>query len=161
MVPISWQNCSPDKLLVERFHIATGFHLSLITRAVEVLHTHYPIAEINGIVSIPPTRSGTLVEDFARQIAAMVNIEYLPVLAKIRETLEQKSLKNRLQKEDNVKGAFAIQSSELVAGRTLLLIDDIYDSGKMLQEVGRILMRAGARVVYPLTITRTLHSDDQ
>jgi len=43
----------------------------------------------------------------------------------------------------------------------LLLIDDIYDSGKMLQEAGRALMRAGVRVIYPLTITRTLHSDDQ
>jgi ATP-dependent DNA helicase RecQ len=144
-----------------KYENAGPFPLSLITRTVEVLHLRYPIAEINGIVSIPPTRSGTLVEDFARHVAAMVNIEYLPVLAKIRDTLEQKSLKNRLQKEDNVKGAFAIQSSELVAGQTLLLIDDIYDSGKMLQEVGRTLMRAGARVVYPLTITRTLHSDDQ
>ncbi len=26
MLHLSWQNCSPDKLLVERFHIMTGFH---------------------------------------------------------------------------------------------------------------------------------------
>ncbi|HWS83448.1 MAG TPA: RecQ family ATP-dependent DNA helicase [Ktedonobacteraceae bacterium] len=144
-----------------KYESAGPFPLSLVTRAVEVLYARYPIAEINGIIGIPPTRSGTLVEDFARQVAAMVSIEYLPALTKIRDTLEQKYLKNRLQKEDNVKGVFAIQSPELVAGRTLLLIDDIYDSGKMLQEAGRTLMRAGARVVYPLTITRTLHSDDQ
>ncbi len=36
-----------------------------------------------------------------------------------------------------MKGAFAIELPELVAGRTLLLIDDIYDAGKMLQEIGR------------------------
>ena len=144
-----------------KYENAGPFPLSLVVRAVEVLYTRYPIAEINGIISIPPTISGTLVEDFARQVAAMVNIEYLPVLTKIRDTLEQKSLKNRLQKEDNVKGAFVVQSPELVAGRTLLLIDDIYDSGKMLQEAGRTLMRAGACAVHPLTITRTLHSDDQ
>ena len=76
-------------------------------------------------MSIPPTRSGTLVEDFARQVAAMVNRDYLPALTKMRDTLEQKYLKNRLQKEDNVKGVFAIQSPELVAGRTLLLIDSL------------------------------------
>jgi ATP-dependent DNA helicase RecQ len=144
-----------------KYENAGPFPLSLVVRAVEVLYTRYPIAEIDGIISIPPTRSGTLVEDFARQVAAMVNIEYLAVLTKIRDTLEQKSLKNRLQKEDNVKGAFVVQSPELVAGRTLLLIDDIYDSGKMLQEAGRTLMRAGACAVHPLTITRTLHSDDQ
>ena len=137
------------------------FPLSLVMRAVEVLYTRYPIAEINGIISIPPTRSGLLVENFARQVAATVNREYLPALAKIRDTLEQKSLKNRLQKEDNVKGAFVVPSPQLVAGRTLLLIDDIYDSGKMLREAGRTLMQVGARVIYPLTITRTLHSDNQ
>jgi ATP-dependent DNA helicase RecQ len=50
---------------------------------------------------------------------------------------------------------------ELVAGRVLLLIDDIYDSGYMMREVAQTLMRVGAKAVYPFTITRTAHSDDQ
>jgi len=66
-----------------------------------------------------------------------------------------------VQKAHNVKAAFAVPFPELVAGRTLLLIDDIYDSGYMLREVGQTLMQAGAKAVYPLTITRTAHSDDQ
>src|SRR6266567_4679619 len=74
---------------------------------------------------------------------------------KERQTQEQKNLTNRAQKAENVKGAFSIPSPELVSGRTLLLIDDIYDSGYMLREVGITLMRAGAKLVYPLTITRT------
>jgi ATP-dependent DNA helicase RecQ len=37
----------------------------------------------------------------------------------------------------------------------------LYDSGYMLREAGATLMKAGAKAVYPLTITRTLHSDDQ
>jgi predicted amidophosphoribosyltransferase len=40
-------------------------------------------------------------------------------------------------------------------------VHDIYDSGYMLREVARTLMQAGARAVYPFTITRTVHSDDQ
>jgi hypothetical protein len=31
----------------------------------------------------------------------------------------------------------------------------------MLREVGLTLMQAGAKAVYPFTITRTAHSDDQ
>ena len=54
-----------------------------------------------------------------------------------------------------------MQSSELIAGRKLLLIDDIYDSGYMIREVAHTLMQAGAKTVYPFTITRTAHSDDQ
>jgi len=70
-------------------------------------------------------------------------------------------LTNWRQKVDNVKGAFCALSPELVAGLTLLLIDDIYDSGYMLREVAQTLKQAGASAVYPLTITRTAHSDDQ
>ena len=111
--------------------------------------------------TVPPTKSGPLVEMFARQVAAKLGIEYLSVITKVRPTQEQKNFTNRVQKADNVKGAFSVSSPELVAGRILLLIDDIYDSGYMLREVGQTLMQAGAKAVYPLTITRTAHSDDQ
>lgn len=136
------------------------FALSLVTRAVEVVRTRYPVS-CNGVVSVPPTKSGLLVEMFARQVANMMNVEYLPVLAKVRFTQEQKIPDTPEEKAENVKDAFAITSPQLVAGRTLLLIDDIYDSGYTLREVGSTLMKAGARAVYPLTITRTLHSDGQ
>ena len=102
-----------------------------------------------------------LVESFARQVAAQLGVEYLAALEKVRITQEQKSLKNWLQKADNVKGAFAVRSPEQISGRVLLLIDDIYDSGYMMREVAQTLMRAGAKAIYPFTITRTAHSDDQ
>lgn len=137
------------------------FALSLVARAIEVLRSRYPMHDIDGIVSVPPTRSGMLVEDFARQVAAQLGVEYVSALAKVRTTQEQKQLTNRVQKADNVKGAFIVRSPELVVGRTLLLIDDIYDSGYMIREVAQTLMQAGAKVVYPFTITRTAHSDDQ
>jgi len=137
------------------------FAASLIARAVEVLRSHYPIQTIDGIVSVPPTRSGMLVEDFARQVATELGVSYLSVLEKVRVTQEQKYLSNWLQKADNVKGAFVVHPSRLVEGQTLLLIDDIYDSGYMIREVAHTLMQAGAKAVYPFTITRTAHSDDQ
>ncbi len=80
---------------------------------------------------------------------------------KLRDTQEQKVCTNYVQKKENVKGAFAVREPSLVAGRVLLLLDDIYDSGYILREVGATLMKAGVRAVYPLTITRTLHSDEQ
>jgi len=144
-----------------KYEDAGPFPLSLVLRAIEVIRTRYPIEAIDGIVSVPPTKSGMLVEMFARQVAEKLAREYLPVIAKVRQTQEQKSLSNRLQKKDNVHAAFAVRSPERVVGRTLLLVDDIYDSGYMLREVGLTLMQAGARAVYPFTITRTAHSDDQ
>ena len=144
-----------------KYEAAGPFALGLVYDAAELVRTRYPVDAINGIVSVPPTKSGPLVEMFARQVAAKLGIEYLSVITKIRPTQEQKNFTNRVQKAHNVKAAFAVPFPELVAGRTLLLIDDIYDSGYMLREVGQTLMQAGAKAVYPLTITRTAHSDDQ
>ena len=110
---------------------------------------------------MPPTKSGLLVETFARQVATHLQKEYLPVVGKVRPTREQKYCTNREQKAENVQAAFCVLSPESVEGRILLLIDDIYDSGYMVREVSRTLMQAGAKAVYPLTITRTAHSDDQ
>lgn len=144
-----------------KYENAGPFALGLVTRAVEVIRVRYPIVAMQGIVSVPPTKSGLLVEMFARQIANTLGIAYLPVLAKVRLTKEQKELRNRLQKTVNIKDAFSVRYPEQVVGKTLLLIDDIYDSGATIREVGHALMQAGARAVHPLTITRTVHSDDQ
>ena len=144
-----------------KYEHAGPFALSLVLRAVEIICARYPVYLLNGIVSVPPTRAGMLVETFARRIAERCGLEYLPLLTKIRPTKIQKSLTNRVQKADNVKGAFSVLYPEHLAGHTLLLIDDIYDSGYTLQEAGKTLVLAGAKAVYPLTITCTLHSDDQ
>lgn len=144
-----------------KYEDAGPFPPDLVQRGVEIIRARYPIEAIDGIVSVPPTRSGPLVETFARQLAGQLGIAYMPVIEKVRETYEQKSLSNWVQKKENVKGAFNVPTPEQVTGRAFLVIDDIYDSGYMLREVGLTLMRAGAKAVYPFTITRTAHSDDQ
>jgi ATP-dependent DNA helicase RecQ len=144
-----------------KYEGAGPFAEELVSRAVELVRARYPLAELDGVVSVPPTKSGNLVEDFARRVASQLGLSFLAILSKQRITREQKLCTNSVQKKENVRGAFLVQEPSQVAGRTLLLIDDIYDSGYMLREVGATLMQAGAKAVYPLTITKTLHSDDQ
>ena len=146
---------------LSKYKDAGPFPEELVFRAVEVIKKHYPVHTIDGVVSVPPTRSGKLVEIFARQVADMLHVNYISALVKIRATGEQKDFTNWVQKADNVKGAFSVTSPELVAGCTLIVIDDIYDSGYTIREIGQTLMRAGTQAVYPLTITCTAHSDDQ
>src|SRR5436305_5350389 len=66
-----------------KYEDAGPFPLGLVLRAVEVVRGRYPLALINGIVSVPPTKSGLLVETFARQVANLLSVEYLPVLTKV------------------------------------------------------------------------------
>jgi ATP-dependent DNA helicase RecQ len=160
---LSYHGSSPIGTMIRlsKYEGAGPFSKELVSLTVELIRTRYPVETIDGVVSVPPTRSGTLVEMFARDVANMLGIRYVSVLVKVRSTGEQKKFTNRLQKADNVKGAFEVPVPKYIAGRTLLLIDDIYDSGQTMREVGQTLMKAGAKAVYPLTITRTVHSDDQ
>ncbi len=137
------------------------FALSIVQRTVEIIHERYPIHLLQAVVSVPSTTQGNMLVDlFARQVATLLGLAYLPILVKTRTTRKQKTLTNSVQKEENVKDAFILQPLTSITGYTLLLIDDIFDSGYTLQASAQTLIQAGAKAVYPFTITRTYHSDN-
>ncbi len=160
---LSYHGTSYIGKLVSLSKYANGgpFALSLVVRAVEIVRMRYLLNTLQGVVSVPSTSGNTLVDVFAQQVASMLSLTYFPVLKKIRPIHKQKSLTNRVQKEVNIRDAFGVQSASAIASRTLLLIDDIYDSGYTLREAAKTLTQVGAKAVYPLTITRTYHSDNQ
>ena len=145
-----------EQVHASKYHGAGPFPLGLVLRATEIAQTRYPVQDFDIVVSIPPSESGPLVEQFARQIANRLGKEYFAGFVKTRPTYVQKRLSNRVQKANNVRGAFAVIEPDRLVKCTILLIDDIYDSGCTLYEGGKTLMEAGAQAVYPLTITRAL-----
>lgn len=54
----------------------------------------------------------------------------------------------------NVRGAFALRRPELVAGRHVILVDDILTTGATVGECARVLREGGARTVGVLTVAR-------
>jgi len=74
-------------------------------------------------------------------------------LVRIRKTQAQKELSGE-QRRANIRGAFTINDREAedkYAGKTVLLVDDIFTSGATLSECARVLKRHGVRYVYCLT----------
>ena len=82
------------------------------------------------------------------------------VLRRRRATESQTGL-TRHQRRENLRGAFAVLAPETVAGREVLLVDDVYTTGTTLAECARILRRAGASKVWVATVARTLKLDAQ
>jgi ComF family protein len=78
------------------------------------------------------------------------------LLVRQRHTPPQTGL-NPKERRDNVKGAFAVPRPELVKGRTILLIDDVFTTGATVRECARVLRRAGAREINILTVARVRH----
>lgn len=93
----------------------------------------------------------------AREIARLLSARHgLPLdqrcLRRIRRTTPQMELK-REQRADNIKGAFEAETAR-VAGKNILLVDDIMTTGSTLEECARILLLAGANRVDVLVLAR-------
>lgn len=71
-----------------------------------------------------------------------------------RATENQSGLKPH-QRRRNVRGAFFVRQPEKVAGRAMLLLDDIYTTGATARECTRTLLGAGAISVHVATLARS------
>lgn len=109
------------------------------------------------ILYVPPTESGNLVRNFARKIGNAISTPVSEMLIKTRKTDPQKIFENTYGKKENVKDAFSIIGS--VEGKSILLIDDIYDSGATIKAIATLLMKNGAKEVAPLVIAKTVGGD--
>ncbi|MGI8772433.1 MAG: ComF family protein [Acidobacteriaceae bacterium] len=74
-------------------------------------------------------------------------------LERRRATDAQASLTPR-QRRHNLRGAFAVPRASLVAGRAVLLVDDIYTTGATARAASQALLTAGAFSVWVLTVAR-------
>jgi ATP-dependent DNA helicase RecQ len=111
------------------------------------------------ILYVPPTKSGELVKNFAVKVSQVLKFPISHNLIKQRVTSEQKVFENSILKSDNVKDAFTYKNPQEIRGKTILLIDDIFDSGATIKEIGKYLTNLGALKIAPLVIARTVGGD--
>ena len=73
------------------------------------------------------------------------------ILAKSRWTTDQSNLTG-LERRQNLDGAFTVHRKSKIAGRNVLLVDDIMTTGTTAKEAAKTLKRAGAkRVIVAVT----------
>ncbi len=77
------------------------------------------------------------------------------LLVRQRATVSQIGL-TRPQRAENIRGAFRVLHPERIAGRSILLVDDVLTTGTTASECARVLRKAGAEKVWVATAARTL-----
>lgn len=122
-----------------------------------------PPAEWDAIVPVPlhavrmRRRSYNQSERFAAGLAAELHI---PVVnsALVREhATETQTRKDRAHRWHNMQQAFELRHPQHVAGRRLLLVDDVVTTGATVEACARALKRAGAARVDVLALALVTH----
>ena len=88
----------------------------------------------------------------ARALSHLTQIPYARVLRRVHDGREQKKLTLRAR-HSNVKGAFAPRCD--VAGKRVILVDDIVTTGASMAEAVRTLKKAGAAQVICVCVAAT------
>lgn len=90
-----------------------------------------------------------------RAISHYLSLPLLPdALVRTRPTEPQIDL-SAAERRVNVKGAFTVSRPDQVAGKRILLLDDVMTTGSTMDECAKELKKAGADTVISVTIART------
>jgi ATP-dependent DNA helicase RecQ len=133
----------------------------LLKLTLKVFRKKWGNEKFDLIVYVPPTESGNLVKNFAEKISTILNFPISHNLKKQRATEPQKVFQNSLLKKENISEAFEYTRPDEVDGKSILLIDDIYDSGATIKELGKVFTNLGAVKIAPLVIAKTTGGDLQ
>ena len=112
-------------------------------------------AKVASVVPVPLNpirrfeRGYNQAELLAREVARAIDRPLLDVLRRVTET-ERQALLSLSQRKKNVKAAFAVRSGREsdIAGKLVLLVDDVMTTGATLAAAARCLKKAGAKGVY-------------
>jgi len=127
--------------------------------------------EMIAMVPVPLYRARLRQREFNQaELVARMAMKVLPkssrlrlqpeILERKRETASQAGLTSH-QRRENVRGAFGVAQPELVKGKEILVVDDVYTTGATASECARVLRRAGASKVWIATVARTMKNTQQ
>lgn len=94
-------------------------------------------------------------ELLARSLASMIGIPEVNALRRATDTRPQIGLSDT-QRQENVRNAFRCAHPEKVAGKRILLIDDVMTTGATVTWASQTLLDAGAEKVAVLTAARAI-----
>jgi ComF family protein len=149
---------------IDRLLQALKFHANLpLAKAFGRLLSELPVPPHNAdlIIAVPLSLDRLAERGFNQSLEiarALAQHWKLPlatdVCLRVKHTQTQASLPVH-QRRVNMRNAFAVQNSQLIIGKRILLVDDVMTTGHTLNELAHCLTRHGASNVTNVVVART------
>ncbi len=97
------------------------------------------------------------VELIARSAGQELGVKPVKTLKKTRHNAPQSTIHGMAQRRANVLGVYRVRDSRAVAGKRVLLLDDIITTGATASECAKTLLLAGASEVYCAAVAAASH----
>ena len=88
------------------------------------------------------------VELLAKAVGDELGVEPVSLLKKVRNNPPQSGITGDAQRRANVLGVYQVRDAKVLAGKRILLLDDVITTGATAGEAARVLLTAGAKEVY-------------
>ncbi len=144
----------------KRFYIGK-FLTEMLWKTIKIEISDYR-NRIHYITYVPMTykekykRGFNQTEFIAKLVGKSLNIPVVKLLKKIKSTKHQMEL-NFYERQRNIKDAFAINEKygDLIKGRNIIIVDDIYTTGATIAECCKVFKEKGVRQIFPCVLGRT------
>ena len=120
-----------------------------------------PFQDTNLIVPVPLSRERLRERGFnqaaiiSQVIAKNTNLAIDELsLKRTTHTAKHRAGMDKKSRYESVKNVFEVKRPRLVAGKNILLVDDVFTSGATVSNCAKVLKESGANKVYVLTIAR-------
>lgn len=90
-----------------------------------------------------------------RSVSRQLGIPFCDRALVCRKLLRRQSSLTAPERHENVRGAFAARRPRVVAGKRVLLVDDVMTTCATAREASRVLLLAGAKSVVVATVARS------
>lgn len=134
----------------------------LLGRIINFLSAYPEFQRCEVILPVPPTVKEKVYDPvtlLAQKLSERLGLPCISdAVEKTKAIFPMKDMETLSQKEANIKGAFLVTNPKVIFGKRILILDDLYDSGATLRELTKVLKSSGAKEIFVLVLTKTVHT---
>ncbi len=148
-----------EKLYRLKYQYNRSMLQSLAQLLADLVKTRIDTGRVAVVIPIPPSnldRPFQPVLELARALGTLTGIAVSDnMLVKKRATPMLKDIGDYERRPKMLAGAFVVTIPERLTGQSVLLFDDLFQTGATMAEATRALLQGGVACVYAVVVTRT------